>query len=44
MKASNGNISILVGDCVELMHGMPDKSVHCCVTSPPYFGHHVWVE
>ena len=38
MKASNGNISILVGDCVELMRGMPDKSVHCCVTSPPYFG------
>ena len=29
---------ILIGDCLELLRGMPDKSVQCCVTSPPYFG------
>lgn len=28
----------LVGDCVESMRTLPDQSVHCCVTSPPYFG------
>lgn len=32
------NHQILVGDCLELLRGMPDKSVHCCVTSPPYYG------
>ncbi len=26
------------GDCLELLRAMPDRSVHCCVTSPPYFG------
>lgn len=29
---------VLVGDCIESMRAMPDQSVHCCVTSPPYFG------
>ena len=29
---------ILVGDCIESMRGLPDQSVHTCVTSPPYFG------
>ncbi|SFC83753.1 DNA modification methylase [Pseudomonas citronellolis] len=29
---------ILVGDCLELLRAMPDESVHCCITSPPYFG------
>lgn len=26
------------GDCRDLLAQMPDESVHCCVTSPPYFG------
>lgn len=30
--------SILVGDCRETLKDMPDCSVDCCVTSPPYFG------
>lgn len=30
--------TILVGDCVEHLRGLPDQSVHCCVTSPPYWG------
>jgi DNA modification methylase len=29
---------ILIGDCKELLKTLPDKSVNCCVTSPPYYG------
>jgi DNA modification methylase len=29
---------ILNGDCIEMMKTLPDQSVNCCVTSPPYFG------
>lgn len=29
---------LLLGDCLSSLRGMPDRSVHCCVTSPPYFG------
>ena len=29
---------ILTGDCREVLRSLPDASVHCCVTSPPYFG------
>lgn len=29
---------ILTGDCREVLKTLPDASVHCCVTSPPYFG------
>jgi DNA modification methylase len=31
-------ISILIGDVRERLKGLPDESVHCCVTSPPYYG------
>jgi DNA modification methylase len=31
-------LSILLGDCRETLTALPDASVHCCVTSPPYFG------
>jgi DNA modification methylase len=31
-------IDIKIGDCREVLKGIPDKSVHCCVTSPPYYG------
>ena len=31
-------IEIKIGDCLESLRAMPDQSVHCCVTSPPYFG------
>jgi DNA methylase len=31
-------ITIRHGDCRDVLATMPDKSVHCCVTSPPYFG------
>jgi DNA modification methylase len=29
---------ILIGDCRALLATLPDQSVQCCVTSPPYFG------
>jgi DNA modification methylase len=31
-------VDLRLGDCVEVMRGLPEGSVHCCVTSPPYFG------
>ena len=31
-------ITILQGDVLEQLHTLPDKSVQCCVTSPPYYG------
>ncbi len=32
------SVRILVGDCRQMLHGLPEGSVHCCVTSPPYWG------
>jgi site-specific DNA-methyltransferase (adenine-specific) len=29
---------ILTGDCLSILPTLPDHSVNCCVTSPPYFG------
>jgi DNA modification methylase len=26
------------GDCIEQLRELPDESIHCCVTSPPYWG------
>lgn len=31
-------VQILNGDCREQLRSLPDGSVHCCVTSPPYYG------
>jgi len=25
-------------DCLDALRALPDESVHCCVTSPPYYG------
>ncbi len=32
------SLRILVGDVRARLAELPDESVHCCVTSPPYFG------
>jgi DNA modification methylase len=32
------SVRILQGDCRQLMRELPSESVHCCVTSPPYWG------
>ena len=29
---------IIQGDCIESMAGLDPESVHCCITSPPYWG------
>ena len=29
---------VIEGDCLEVLRGMPDGSVDCCITSPPYWG------
>lgn len=29
---------VLIGHCLEVLKGIPANSVHCCVTSPPYWG------
>lgn len=31
-------VRVITGDCREALKTLPDASVHCCVTSPPYFG------
>lgn len=31
-------VKILIGDCRQVLKTLPDESVHCVVTSPPYFG------
>lgn len=31
-------VDIRIGDCRDVLKTMPDQSVHCVVTSPPYFG------
>jgi len=32
------SVTILEGDALARLREMPDESVQCCVTSPPYFG------
>jgi len=32
------SLKTLHGDCRDVLRQMPDGSVHCCVTSPPYWG------
>lgn len=29
---------ILQGNCLEVLKTLPEKSINCCVTSPPYYG------
>lgn len=30
-------VKIMTGDCREVLLTLPDESVHCVVTSPPYW-------
>lgn len=30
--------TVYIGDAVETLYKLPKESVHCCVTSPPYWG------
>jgi DNA modification methylase len=31
-------LTILQGDVIEQLRTLPDESIHCCITSPPYWG------
>ena len=35
---SSESWEILVGDCREILGTLPEQSVQCVVTSPPYYG------
>lgn len=37
-KVVLGDCTLYLGDSLEVMKDMPDKSIDCCVTSPPYYG------
>ena len=30
-------IDVRIGDCLEILKNIPDNSIHCCMTSPPYY-------
>ena len=32
----NTNV-ILQGDCLPLLRSLPENSIQCCITSPPYY-------
>lgn len=32
-----GEFRIITGNCLETLAALPDESVHCCLTSPPYY-------
>jgi DNA modification methylase len=35
---NRSRVSMYVGDCRAILDTLPEKSVHCVVTSPPYYG------
>jgi DNA methylase len=32
------DVTLLHGDALDQLRTLPDESVHCCVTSPPFYG------
>ena len=36
------NIKLILGDCLEVMKGIPDKSVDAVITDPPYGIADIW--
>ena len=36
--SKTGDARILHGSCLERLRDLPEGSVQCCVTSPPYWG------
>lgn len=35
---SDPQVTLHLGDALEVLRTLPDESVNCCVTSPPYYG------
>jgi hypothetical protein len=40
--AHGENLQIIHGDCMARLVKLPDESIHCAITSPPYFHLHVF--
>lgn len=38
MKEVIGKVDMYLGDSLEVLRSLPDESINCCVTSPPYYG------
>jgi DNA modification methylase len=38
MGSAGMTTRIITGDCLDVIRTLPDQSVNCCVTSPPYWG------
>lgn len=38
------SVRIMQGDVLQTLQQLPDESVHCCVTSPPYWGQRVYLK
>jgi len=34
----HSGVTLYLGDALDVLRRLPDESVHCCITSPPYFG------
>src|SRR5450432_2076939 len=32
------DVALCCGDVLEVLKTLPSESVHCCITSPPYYG------
>ena len=37
-KAAKLHVQICCGDVLEVLRTLPSETVHCCITSPPYYG------
>ena len=35
---TDDSVTLYHGDALDVLRELPDASVNCCVTSPPYFG------
>ena len=33
-----GDCTLMLGDCLDVLKTIPEQSINCCVTSPPYYG------
>ena len=38
IHTQDADFTLYHGDCIDVLRSMPEASVHCCVTSPPYWG------
>jgi DNA modification methylase len=37
VRYSDGSVNVHVGNCIDVLRNLPAESVHCVVTSPPYW-------